>query len=301
MDMIRGRTLPEVRRYDFWKLLIAALLFVNALFICGKSAPVAEAPKAAVAEAPKVAAPSVAAPVAPATPLAALLAAGYAWSGDKLILTGSVKDEAARKSLVDEAVKVMGSADKVVDQLKIDTGASALTWQAKLADVMGWGKGDGGIKVDDKLIVLTGKVPSDAEKKARGDAAAALFGPDYKIDNQLVVDAPAPVALPKPPNAKLFFANNKSNVPADVSKTLAEVIAWAKASPANKLAISGYHSASGSKEQNHELAKGRAQEVAAILKHAGVADAQIELRKPVEELGGADPAQARRVEVGPAL
>jgi outer membrane protein OmpA-like peptidoglycan-associated protein len=303
MEMIRGRSLSEVRRYDLWKLLIAALLFVNALFICGKPAPQAEAtkveaPKPAVAEPPKgVVAPVVATPVA-----AASLAAGYAWAGDKLVLTGTVKDEAARKAMVDEALRVMGSADKVVDQLKIDSTAPMLSWQAKLAEVMGWGKakGDGAIKVDDKLVVLTGKVASEAEKKTRADAAAALFGAEYRIDNQLMLDAPAPVALPKPPSAKLYFANNKTDVPADVSKTLSDVIAWAKAAPSNKLAVSGYHSASGSLERNHELAKGRANEVAAVLKHAGVSDAQIEMRKPVEELGGADPAQARRVEVGPA-
>ena len=296
MDMIRGRTLPEVRRYDFWKLLIAALLFVNALFICGRPAPVTEAPKvdalkAAIADAPKVA------PVVAAT----LLSAGYAWSGGKLVLSGNVKDEATRKALVDEAVKAMGNADKVLDQLKIDASAPALSWQAKLTDLLAWGqgKGDGAIKIDDKLVILTGKVTSDAQKKARGDAALALFGTEYKIDNQLIVDAPASLALPKPPNATLYFANNSSKVPVDVSKTLSEVIAWAKAAPSNKLAISGYHSASGNPELNHDLAKRRAEEVAAILKHAGVTDAQIELRKPVQELGGSDPAKARRVEVGP--
>jgi outer membrane protein OmpA-like peptidoglycan-associated protein len=296
MEMIRGRTLPEVRRYDFWKLLIAAMLFINALFICGRPAPVADPPKAAANEAPKV----VAAPAVPPAS-AMLLAAGYAWSGDKLFLTGNVKDEATRKSLVDEAVKVMGSTDKVVDQLKIDAGAPALSWQPKLAEVMAWGKakGEGAIQVDDRLVVLKGTVPSIADKKAREEAAASLFGGDYKIDNQLMVSVPPPGLGSKPPNAKLYFANNKTDVPADVSKTLGEVIAWAKAAPNNKLAISGYHSASGSAQRNHELAKGRANEVAAILKHAGVADAQIELRKPVEELGGSDPAQARRVEVGP--
>ncbi len=303
MEMIRGRSLSEVRRYDLWKLLIAALLFVNALFICGKPAPQAEvpkadAPRASVADVPKV----VGTPALVVPGVMASLAAGYAWAGDKLIVTGAVKDEATRKATVDEAVKVMGSADKVVDQLKIDATAPVLSWQAKLAEVMGWGKakGEGGIKVDDKSVVLTGKVSSDAEKKTRGDAAAALFGAEYKIDNQLIVNAPPSVALSKPPNAKLYFANNKTDVPVDISKTLSEVIAWAKAAPSNKLAISGYHSASGSLERNHELAKGRANEVASVLKHAGVADAQIELRKPQEELGGADPTQARRVEVGPA-
>jgi outer membrane protein OmpA-like peptidoglycan-associated protein len=300
MEMIRGRTLSEVRRYDLWKLLIAALLFVNALFICGKPAPDAQAPKVATPEAIKADAPKLDAPKA--VPAASLLAAGYAWAGDKLLLTGNVRDEATRKAIVDEAVKTMGSADKVVDQLKIDASAPALSWQTRLADVLGWGKakGEGGIKVDDKLVVLTGKVPSEADKKARGDLAASVFGAEYKIDNRLLVDAPAPLAIAKPPNAKLYFANNKTDVPAEASKALSEVIAWAKLAPANKLAISGYHSATGSAERNHELAKGRASEVAGILKHAGVPDAQIELRKPVQELGGIDPAQARRVEVGPA-
>jgi outer membrane protein OmpA-like peptidoglycan-associated protein len=210
MEMIRGRTLPEVRRYDLWKLLIAALLFVNALFICGKPAPQAEAPRAVVT--PKVQADPTAAPVA--APVAAPISAPVA-----------------------AALPAIPAAAPV---------APAVTPAPPPAPVV------------------------------------------------------AAVALPKPPNAKLYFANNKTDVPVDVSKTLIEVIAWAKAAPANKLAISGFHSAGGSAERNHELAKGRANEVAAILKHAGVPDAQLEMRKPVEELGGSDPAQARRVEVGPA-
>jgi outer membrane protein OmpA-like peptidoglycan-associated protein len=289
MEMIRGRTLPEVRRYDLWKLLIAALLFINALFICGKPALAPEQPKAP---------PSASVPIAATV----LLAAGYAWSGDKLVLSGVVKDEATRKALVDEAVKTMGSPERVLDQLSLDANAGALPWYSRLADLMGWGKGkaDTAIKVKDKLAVLTGTVASELEKKARGDAAAAILGPDVVIDNQLQIDLPKVAALPLPPQAKVYFANNKTEVSAKSVQGLSEVMAWAKASKDHKLAVSGFHSASGSPEHNHELAKGRALEVAAILKHAGVPEAQIELRKPTAELGGVRPDEARRVEVGPA-
>ena len=205
MEMIRGRTLAEVRRYDLLKLLIAALLFINALFFCGGARQVvqSEAAKPTMAATPAATVP------APPVPAAAVSAS-----------------------------------------------------------------------------------PTAPLAVAQPAVAPQVVAPP--------IVAPTAAVLAKPANAKVFFANNQSQVTAESTKGLAEVIAWGKAGPANKLAVSGFHSASGNAERNHELAKARAREVASILLHAGVSEAQIEMRKPVQELGGVDAAQARRVEVGPA-
>ena len=48
---------------------------------------------------------------------------------------------------------------------------------------------------------------------------------------------------------------------------------------------------------NAELAKQRAMGVRDVLKGLGVADDKMELRKPEQMLGGADDAEARRVDV----
>ena len=221
MEMIRGRTLPEVRRYDLLKLIIAALLFINALFFCGGARQVTS-PEAPVDSA---VAPIAVAPIAAAPPVPAAAPA--------------------------------------------PSSTPELSAAATPAPVV-----------------------ASASAALRPSAAP----PPLAVPPSSVTS----VALEKPTNAKVYFANNKTDVTAVSAKALKDVIAWAKAASSNRLAVSGFHSASGSVEQNHELAKGRAKEVASILMHAGVPEAQIELRKPVQELGGGGAAQARRVEVGPA-
>jgi K(+)-stimulated pyrophosphate-energized sodium pump len=61
--------------------------------------------------------------------------------------------------------------------------------------------------------------------------------------------------------------------------------------------VSGFHDASGDPVRNAELARQRALAVRDALKAAGVTEDRIELRKPQELVGGADAAEARRVEV----
>ena len=82
---------------------------------------------------------------------------------------------------------------------------------------------------------------------------------------------------------------------ADGDKALADVIAAVKGG--KKAVISGFHDASGDPAKNAELAKQRAQSVAAALKAAGVADDQVTLQKPEQMQADGPAAEARRVEV----
>jgi outer membrane protein OmpA-like peptidoglycan-associated protein len=106
--------------------------------------------------------------------------------------------------------------------------------------------------------------------------------------------APAPVAVVL---VKLYFESGKADLPADAAKALDPVVAAAKDKSAAKLAISGYHDATGSVEQNQEIAKQRAMKVRDSLKAAGVAEDRIEMKKPEQTVGGGDDKDARRVEV----
>ncbi len=265
MEMIRGRTLDEVRRYDWFKALVALGLFLFAYFVCGKwdAAPVAPvAPPVAAVQAP------AAATTAPAK---APTQMGLEWKDGKLFLTGSVKDEASRKALVDAAIMQMGGdAGKVVDQLTLDAGA---TWPA------------------DK-VTLTGQVPVDGDKLQRGEFAARLFGATSKIDNQIVVKAPA-----APAAVKLYFDTGKSAVQADAKTLLAEIVKYGNASPNSKIQISGFHDKRGSVAANAELAKNRAKAVRDLLQAAGLAADRMILVPPVELVGSADDREARRVDV----
>ena len=74
-------------------------------------------------------------------------------------------------------------------------------------------------------------------------------------------------------------------------------IAKAKANANAKVAISGYHDASGSLEVNQELAKQRALAVREAIKAAGIGDERFEMSKPALTQGTGGDAEARRVEV----
>ncbi|MDB5929305.1 MAG: OmpA/MotB domain protein [Polaromonas sp.] len=94
---------------------------------------------------------------------------------------------------------------------------------------------------------------------------------------------------------KFYFASGKADLAPGASEALADVVKGAQAG--RKLAIGGFHDATGNAAQNAELAKQRALAVREALKNAGVAESQIELRKPEEVTGTGSNAEARRVEI----
>jgi len=96
---------------------------------------------------------------------------------------------------------------------------------------------------------------------------------------------------------KVYFEVGKADLPDDAPMLLRPAIRMAKAVEGSKLVVSGYHDASGDPAANAELAKRRAFAVRDLLVAAGVGEQRIELAKPVVTMGGADDAEARRVEV----
>ncbi|MEO6319217.1 MAG: OmpA family protein [Polaromonas sp.] len=94
---------------------------------------------------------------------------------------------------------------------------------------------------------------------------------------------------------KFYFASGKADLAAGASEALADVVKGAQAG--RKLTISGFHDATGNPAQNAELAKKRALVVRDSLMAAGVAEGQIELKKPEQVTGTSSDAEARRVEI----
>jgi outer membrane protein OmpA-like peptidoglycan-associated protein len=103
--------------------------------------------------------------------------------------------------------------------------------------------------------------------------------------------------LPDATTVKLYFELGKSELPGDALTRLAPLITAAREAPASVLVLSGFHDASGDPIANAELAKQRAFAVRDLLATAGVSERAIELAKPAVTTGGADPREARRVDV----
>jgi outer membrane protein OmpA-like peptidoglycan-associated protein len=94
---------------------------------------------------------------------------------------------------------------------------------------------------------------------------------------------------------KFYFASGKSELAAGASQALADLVKGAQAG--RKLSISGFHDANGNPAFNVELAKKRALAVRNVLKAAGVAEGQIEIKKPEPVSSSGSDAEARRVEI----
>ena len=95
--------------------------------------------------------------------------------------------------------------------------------------------------------------------------------------------------------ARVYFELGRADLPADASAALAPHVKAAK--EGRRIAISGFHDASGDAAANEELAKQRAFAVRDLLVAAGAPADRIELRKPALTTGDGDPREARRVEV----
>lgn len=119
--------------------------------------------------------------------------------------------------------------------------------------------------------------------------------------------APAPVAAvvaEEPeiaevgePLVKFYFESGKAELPAGAPDELAKVIAKLNEDPSKLVLLSGYHDETGGAAVNAEVAKDRAVAVKDALIAVGLAADKVKMRKPAVTLGGADPAEARRVEV----
>ena len=94
---------------------------------------------------------------------------------------------------------------------------------------------------------------------------------------------------------KFYFASGQAELAAGAGEALVDVVRAARSG--KKVVIAGFHDARGNAASNAELARQRALAVRDALRGAGVADANITLKKP-EQLAGSGPdAEARRVEI----
>lgn len=100
------------------------------------------------------------------------------------------------------------------------------------------------------------------------------------------------------PKVAVYFDIGKSDLAPDFAAAAAPVKAWLDANPADRVQLSGFTDPTGDAAANAELAKNRAQGVAAALSAEGVAAERIDLVKPADSSDETvDLTGARRVEI----
>lgn len=100
------------------------------------------------------------------------------------------------------------------------------------------------------------------------------------------------------PKVSVFFDVGKAEVAPDFAAAVAPIKAWLDANPDDRAQLSGFTDPTGNAAANAELAKQRAQAVAAALAEQGVSAERMDLVKPADSSDEAtDLAGARRVEI----
>ena len=96
---------------------------------------------------------------------------------------------------------------------------------------------------------------------------------------------------------RVYFELGQDSLSPEGEALLVRLADEVRRHPQSRVRISGFHDASGDAAANAELAKRRAQRVQHALEANGVSSGQVELDKPALTTGGADPRDARRVEI----
>ena len=135
-----------------------------------------------------------------------------------------------------------------------------------------------------------GLVPSCAEAGVLGAMTGTIGSIQATEVLKLILEVGEPLV-------KLYFALGETALPADATAPIDSVIEALQAAPEKKALLSGFHDETGTAALNAEVARKRAIAVREALIIAGIPAQRVLLRRPAVTLGGADAAEARRVEV----
>lgn len=200
----------------------------------------------------------------------------------KITLNGVVSSLEQEKSLISAANAAYGD-DNVTNLLTVKENIVPIENIGSL--ITAFGLKDGTLRLSlNKILKITGGVPSEENKTSIGDSFQQVLGSGYSLNNALTVNAPEPApeaivdtaALCQAKvqelmaDSKIFFAINKADIKPASFELLDNIAVVLNECSSSVIQVSGHTDSSGSQAVNQPLSLGRAQAVVDYLISKGV-------------------------------
>lgn len=200
-------------------------------------------------------------------------------SQGKVIVSGTVPDEATRAAILGKVREVYG-ADRVVDQLGIGNLVAPPNWAQQVQKIVTPDLrriSQGELKINGNQIDLLGTVANEATRQELPSAmSTALANNTYRIRNGLRVGEPAQKTLDDALANRIveFEPGNAALTPAG-QQVLDSLIPVLQQFQGRRFQVTGHTDADGSRQRNIALSAERAQAVKAYLVQRGIAAATL--------------------------
>lgn len=187
------------------------------------------------------------------------------------------------------AAAIVGTLSIGARAKAVPAGAAAPTPSAQAAPDA---SAPSGAELPSGLSLLPLVKSAEAGASAAAMPGVAASAPDVPAaSNEPLIDAGAPLA-------QVAFESGQASLSPKAKALLLDIAVGVKKMDGATLVLSGFHDATGSPELNARLAKERAQAVRNELVAKGMPADRIKLQRPQVVIGAADPALARRVDIG---
>lgn len=199
----------------------------------------------------------------------------------KVVVAGTVPDEATRASILARAREVFG-ADRVVDQLSVVAGVRAMPqWTQQIGKLLTpelRRVSQGQLRAEGPLIEIAGQVDND---ELRGQIvkglSASLDNPAYTLRDALRVGPGAQQVLDQTlANRIVEFEEGSARLTAAGQQVLESLLPVLRQFENRRFEVVGHTDSTGSRELNLQLSQARADSVKAYLVARGVAAVRIQ-------------------------
>lgn len=225
----------------------------------------------------------------------------------KVVVAGTVPDEATRAAILARARDTFG-ADRVVDQLGVASGLGTPPgWAQHVGRLIGADLkrvGQGQLRIEGTVIELAGQVASDEQRQTLVKGLAArIENPAYVVRDGLRVGASAQATLDKAlANRIVEFEPGSATLTLAGQRVLDDLIPLLQTMGGRRFDVVGHTDSDGPREANLQLSQARADSVKAYLVQRGLPAASIQTAgagpdRPVADNRSAEGrARNRRIE-----